>query len=145
MLPRAADPPRKERRRRTRPASAPASPAQAASSRYPGVPPGPRADALAKLSTTLRSQIFTLGERPRKAALRYVIWRILNECGETTSEKLGLLLHVDAANVAKRHLSPLVKEGAVERTVPDRINHPDQAYRSTPWAPGAHRPPPADG
>ena len=88
MLPRAADPPRKEPRRREptqeeprpekrrqkgRPASGPTGAAPAASARYPGVPPGPRADALAKLSTTLRSQILLLGERPRKAALRYVI------------------------------------------------------------------------
>lgn len=145
MLPRAADLPRKEPRRRKRPASDPTGSAPAASSRYPGVPPGPRADALAKLSTTLRGQILGLGERPRKAALRYVIWRILNECGETTSENLGLLLHVDAANLAKRHLSPLVEEGALERTIPDRLNHPDQAYRSTRWAPGAHHPPPGDG
>lgn len=60
-----------------------------------------------------------------------------------TSEKLGFLLHMDAANLAKRHLSPLVDEGAVERTIPDRINHPDQAYRSTRWPPGADHP--ADG
>jgi predicted ArsR family transcriptional regulator len=80
-----------------------------------------------------------LGKRPRKATLRYVIWRILNECGERTSEELGLLLKIDPANLAKRHLSPLVEEGALERTIPDRPRHPEQAYRSTSWPPGADR------
>lgn len=77
--------------------------------------------------------------------LRYTIWRILNECGEQTSEELGLLLEMDPANLSKRHLSPLVEQGVVERAIPDRINHPEQAYRSTRFPPGAHRPAVAQG
>lgn len=69
--------------------------------------------------------------------LRYTVWRILNERGASTSEDLGLLLHMDPANLAKRHLSPLVEQGVLERTVPDRINHPEQAYRNTGPPPGA--------
>ena len=71
--------------------------------------------------------------------LRYTVWQILSQTGPKTSEELGLLLDMDAANLAKRHLSPLVDEGALERTIPDRINHPEQAYRAT------RRPPGADG
>lgn len=119
-------------------------PAPAASSPVPGLPPGPRADALAKLSKELRVQILGLGKRPRKATLRYTIWRILNECGERTSEDLGLLLQMDPANLAKRHVSPLVDQGVLERTIPDHITHPEQAYRATGPPPGADGLPPID-
>ena len=121
-----------------------AEPAPAASSPVPGLPPGPRAEALAKLSKSLRVQILGLGKRPRKAALRYTIWRILGECGERTSEDLGLLLQIDPANLAKRHLSPLVEHGVLERTIPDQITHPEQAYRATGPPPGADGLPPID-
>lgn len=119
-------------------------PAPAASSSVPGLPPGPRADALAKLSKELRVQILGLGKRPRKATLRYTIWWILGECGELTSEDLGLLLQIDPANLAKRHLSPLVEQGVLERTIPDLITHPEQAYRATGPPPGADGLPPID-
>ena len=119
-----------------------AEPPPAAPSPVPGLSPGPRADALAKLSKTLRGQILRLGKRPRKAVLRYTVWRILNECGERTSEDLGLLLQMDPANLAKRHLSPLVDQRVLERTIPDQITHPEQAYRSTGPPPGAHGLPP---
>ncbi|MDE2660715.1 MAG: hypothetical protein OXI45_10950 [Acidobacteriota bacterium] len=127
------------------PASVSAGPTPADSSPVPGLPPGPRAEALAKLSKDLRGEILRLGKRPRKAMLRYAIWRILNELGECDSDDLGLLLEMDPDNLVKRHLSPLVEEGAVQRTIPERINHPEQAYRSSRFPPGAHRPPAAQG
>ena len=112
------------------------SPTPAVPSPVHGLPPGPRADAVAALPRKLRTQILLLGKRPRKAALRYTIWWILLEVGAATAETLGLLLRMDPANLAKRHLSPLVEEGAVERTIPDRITHPEQAYRATDRPPG---------
>ena len=118
--------------------------APADSSPVPGLPPGPRADALAKLSKSLRNEILGLGKRPRKGALRLAIWRILNECGPADADFLGLLLGMDAANLAKRHLSPLVDHTVLARTIPDRINHPDQAYRTTGPPPGADGLPPID-
>ena len=123
------------------PASGSTEPAATDSSPVPGLPPGPRADALAKLSKGLRGQILRLGKRPRKAKLRYTIWRILNERGASTSDDLGLLLEMDPDNLVKRHLSLLVEEGAVQRTIPERINHPKQSYRSTRFPPGAYHPP----
>ena len=123
------------------PASGSAGPAPTDTSPVPGLPPGQRAEALAELSKELCGQIDRLGKRPRKAMLRYTIWRILNERGESTSDDLGLLLEIDPDNLVKRHLSPLVEEGAVERTIPERINHPKQAYRSTRFPPGANHPP----
>ena len=112
-----------------RPAATDSQPASAA-------PTGPRTEALAELPHSLRVQILTLGRRPRKAALRLALWRIVGQTGPATSEDLGLLLDMDSANLAKRHLSPLVEDGILERTIPDRINHPDQAYRATGRPPG---------
>lgn len=131
------EPSEREPSREDPPASGSAESTPADTSPVRGVPPGRRADALAKLSKDLRGQILKLGRRPRKAWLRYTVWRILNECGEQTAEELGLLLQIDPANLAKRHLSPLVEEGALERTIPDQIRHPEQAYRSTKRPPGA--------
>lgn len=97
---------------------------------------GPRAKALADLPNSLRVAILSLGKRPRKRALRFVIWRIVDETGPASSERLGRLLDMDSANLTKRHLGPLVEAGALERTIPDRPNHPDQAYRPTGGPPG---------
>ena len=126
------------------PASGSAEPAPADISPVRGVPPGRRADALAKLSKSLRAQILGLSNRPRKAVLRHTIWRIVKERGETTSEHLGLLLDMDAANLAKRHVSPLIKHRVLVRTIPDQIRHPEQAYRATGPPPGADGLPPID-
>ena len=136
------EPPPPEPSREDPPAGASAGSAPDSASPAPDVPPGPRADALAKLSRDLRSHILMLGKRPRKAELRYTIWRILKECGAQTSKDLGLLLGMDPANLAKRHVSPLIDHGVVERTIPDRINHPEQAYRATGPPPGADGLPP---
>ncbi len=136
------EPPRPEPAREDPPDQGSKESAPADPSPVPGLPPGKRADALAKLSKNLRSQILGLGRRPRKASLRFTIWRILNECGPADADRLGLLLGMDAANLAKRHLSPLVEHTVLERTIPDRINHPDQAYRSTGPPPGADGLPP---
>lgn len=136
--------PEPEPSRENQPASGSAGPAPADTSPVRGVPPGPRADTLAKLSKSLRGQILGLSKRPRKAVLRHTIWRIVKERGETTSEDLGLLLDMDAANLAKRHVSPLIKHRVLERTIPDQIRHPEQAYRATGPPPGAAGLPPID-
>lgn len=138
------EPPEPEPSRDDPLASGSAEPAPADTSPVRGVPPGPRADALAKLSKSLRGQILGLSKRPRKAVLRHTIWRIVKERGETTSEDLGLLLDMDAANLAKRHVSPLIKHRVLERTIPDQIRHPEQAYRATGPPPGAAGLPPID-
>ena len=101
-----------------------------------GAPPGPRTAALEELPNGLRVHIRTLGKRPRRNSLRFAIWRIVTECGPATSGRLGLLLAVDPANLAKRHLSPMVEDGVLKRTIPDRLNHPEQAYRPTGRPPG---------
>ena len=131
------EPSEPERSREDSPASGSAEPAATGSSpRSPACRRGRGPEALAKLSKGLRGRILRLGKRPRKGKLRYTIWRILNERGASTSDDLGLLLQMDPDNLVKRHLSLLVEDGAVQRTIPERINHPRQAYRSTRFRPG---------
>jgi hypothetical protein len=36
----------------------------------------------------------------------------------------------DVARLARSHLSPMVKEGVLERRYPDNLAHPQQAYRA---------------
>ena len=57
----------------------------------------------------------------------------LRECGEFSSR----WLHDEcgAANLTKRHLSPMVAEGVLERRYPERVNHPEQSYRVKPATP----------
>ncbi len=88
----------------------------------------------------LRVRILTLGKRPGKPALRYTVWRTLNERRPATSKTLGLLLLMDPENLAKRYLGPLAEQGVLERTIADRSTHPDQAYRSTRRPPGQFAP-----
>ena len=135
-LPRSAGKGRKASPRRERPVTKTRRPTHPNSQPAAGAPPGPRTAALEELPKGLRVLILTLGKRPRRNSLRFAIWRIVTECGPATPKRLGLLLAVDSANLAKRHLSPMVADGVLERTIPDRLNHPDQAYGSTGRPPG---------
>ena len=136
LLPRPRGGGRKEPARKDRPAPETRRPTPTDSQPPSGAPTDLRAAALAELPESLRVCILTLGRRPRKAALRYAIWRILDETGPAMSEAVGLLLDMDSANLVKRHLSPLVKEGVLARTIPEQPRHPNQAYRSTGRPPG---------
>ncbi len=136
ILPRSAGRGREESPRKEGPVSETRRRTPADSQPAAGAPPGPRAAALEELPKSLRVLILTLGKRPRRNSLRFAIWRIVTECGPATSERLGLLLAVDPANLAKRHLSPMVEDGVLKRTIPDRLNHPEQAYRPTGRPPG---------
>ena len=136
LLPRPAGRGRRKSPRKEGPGFETGRPAPPDSQPAAGAPPGPRTAALEELPKSLRVHIRTLGKRPRKKSLRFAIWRIVTECGPATSERLGLLLAVEPANLAKRHLSPMVEDGVLARTIPDRLNHPDQAYRSTGRPPG---------
>ncbi|WP_438001459.1 hypothetical protein WMF26_18905 [Sorangium sp. So ce185] len=49
---------------------------------------------------------------------------------------LGL---ADAAKLVERHLSPMVSEGLLERTHPENLRHPEQAYCSRKDGPAASR------
>ena len=87
-----------------------------------------------KFPLDLYGRIVALGPRPRTHVLRPVIVAMLQHRGWTTPAELGELLQMDPANLSKRHLTPMVAAGALERLHPDVVNHPSQAYRSTPGA-----------
>ncbi|WP_438020290.1 Fic family protein [Sorangium sp. So ce315] len=54
-------------------------------------------------------------------------------------ELAGLLGLADAAKLVERHLSPMVNEGLLERTHPENLRHPQQAYRARRGGPAASR------
>ena len=82
-----------------------------------------------KFPLDLYGRVVALGPRPRKHVLRPVIVAVLQHRGWTTPAELGELLQMDPANLTKRHLTPLVREGLLDRLHPDMVNHPAQAYR----------------
>lgn len=77
------------------------------------------------------------GNLLRWGVLRWILHRrglvdVLAERGWTTPATLGRWLGLGAANLTKRHLSPMIAEGVLERLYPERVNHPEQAYRVKP-------------
>ena len=82
-----------------------------------------------KFPLDLYGRIVALGPRPRKHVLRPVIVAVLRHRGWSTPAELGELLHMDPANLTKRHLTPMVGDGVLVRLHPDVVNHPSQAYR----------------
>lgn len=77
----------------------------------------------------IRRIVTELGARPRKPLLRKAI-AALAQLREWRPLDLAEVLSIDPANLVERHLSPMVKEGVLERTYPDNPNHPAQAYRA---------------
>ena len=71
-----------------------------------------------------------LGPRPRKERLRTAIVKICEEFDWVTASELSLLLGLRNGKLTERHLSPMVKNGILERRYPDNLNHPEQAYRA---------------
>jgi ATP-dependent DNA helicase RecG len=90
------------------------------------------------LDPALHQALASLGTRPRKERLRQVIGQLCSDQWRTGAW-LAQLLSYKPANLAHRHLGPMVKEGTLERRFPEKPNHPEQAYRSIPTPPAAIR------
>jgi ATP-dependent DNA helicase RecG len=45
-------------------------------------------------------------------------------------ELIRLLRRKDVNHLVEHHLAPLVDQGKLERTHPENLSHPDQAYRT---------------
>lgn len=90
------------------------------------------------LDPALHQALSSLGTRPRKEKLRQVIGLLCSDQWRTGAW-LAQLLSYKPANLANRHLGPMVKEGTLERRFPEKPNHPEQAYRSIPTPPPAIR------
>jgi ATP-dependent DNA helicase RecG len=81
-------------------------------------------------SPALRASLAALGGKPSPTTLRKVIVELC-ELRWWTPKQLAVVLHrKDPAHLSEKHLSPLVKEGQLERRYPDNLAHPQQAYRA---------------
>ena len=77
----------------------------------------------------VRAEVQGLGKRPRKDDLRRVILLVCAIREWTTPVELADWLGASRSNLSARHLGPMTEEGLLERRYPNRIQHPDQAYR----------------
>ncbi|GAB4539761.1 MAG: hypothetical protein Tsb0020_53330 [Haliangiales bacterium] len=71
-----------------------------------------------------------LGRRPRKPKLRAAILSLAALRPWRPLELAELLGFADVSKLVHRHLSPMVPKGLLERTHPENLAHPAQAYRA---------------
>jgi ATP-dependent DNA helicase RecG len=83
------------------------------------------------LDPELQQVIASLGTRPRKEKLRQAIGQLCTDQWRSVAW-LAALLKLQPRNLSDRHLTPMLKDGLLERRFPDIPSHPDQAYRSMP-------------
>ena len=83
-----------------------------------------------ELTPEARAAIRQLGTRPRKERLPAVIKMICAQRDWMTPAELAHWLIILPANLTDRHLSPMVKDGQLERRLPNTPIHAEQAYRS---------------
>lgn len=68
-----------------------------------------------------------LGKRSEPDAIRAMIVDVCRY-GSFSKEQLATMLAREASYIAQNYLTPLLKERAIEMTIPDTPNHPDQKY-----------------
>lgn len=90
----------------------------------------PRESALqvSDLPPALSAQISALGRRPTLKAVRAVILRLC-DWRPLASGELARLLRRNQTYLLHRFLSPMVREGVLQLTVPQTPTHPEQRYR----------------
>jgi ATP-dependent DNA helicase RecG len=82
------------------------------------------------LDPALQQLLASLGSRPRKEKLRQAIRQLCSDQWRSVAWLAGLL-KLKPRNLADRHLTPMVKDGLLERRFPDIPSHPEQAYRAS--------------
>ncbi len=87
-----------------------------------------KADLGGELPEVFRDRIRALGKRKRSKPLRQLILDICADREWTTVGDLADWLGMDASNLQKRHLRPLLKSGQLRLRYPGNRSHPDQAY-----------------
>ncbi|MBI2378663.1 MAG: putative DNA binding domain-containing protein [Deltaproteobacteria bacterium] len=90
--------------------------------------PQARDRLLASLPEQLRNRVRSLPKRASEERLRAAI---VDLCGarQWTPAELSVLLGRSVRKLVDKHLTPLVREGRLERTH-ETLTHPDQAYRT---------------
>jgi ATP-dependent DNA helicase RecG len=91
-----------------------------------------------ELDPALAQVLASLGTRPRNEKLRRAICQLCSDQWRSVAWLAGIL-NIQPRNLSDRHLSPMVKDGLLERRFPDIPSHREQAYRSIPAPPPAVR------
>ena len=95
-----------------------------------GVPPG-ATDDLPALPPGLAARVAAVrGKRPPTAVLRGLVEELCAVQPMRPGQLAALLGRKKPRDLVDQHLSPMVAEGVLERTHPERLNHPQQAFRA---------------
>ena len=83
---------------------------------------------LAQLPSDLQKQIARAGKRPRTDTLHPLILGLCRHAPMSASELARLLGDRNPRHLRRIHLTPLTHDGALQLTIPQMPNHPDQRY-----------------
>jgi len=89
----------------------------------------PGQDLPSDLPAGLGNDLQTLKQRVPQAELEDLVWRLC-EWRATGAEELARLMRRERKYVQDRILTPMLKSGRLELTLPDQPNHPQQRYRA---------------
>jgi ATP-dependent DNA helicase RecG len=81
------------------------------------------------LPIDLQSRVQSLGRRSKLQDVRELIVQLC-AVHDWRLDELSILLKRNAVYLRNAHLTPLLAEGVLQRTHPETINHPQQAYRA---------------
>ena len=106
----------------------PAAPAPSRVEPIPAAAALPKKESNGELPEVFRERICALGKRRRSKPLRALILDICAYRKWTTVGDLADWLGMDASNLQKRHLRPMLKSGELRLRYPENRSHPEQAY-----------------
>jgi ATP-dependent DNA helicase RecG len=94
--------------------------------------PESRMELLERLPSSLQGLVQALGTRPRKSSFRRVLVAVASHGDWTPKQLATLFLRGNTRKLVDEHITPLLQDGMLERTIPDVPTHPQQSYRATP-------------
>jgi ATP-dependent DNA helicase RecG len=81
--------------------------------------------------TTLQEKIEKIGSRTKQEEIKHIILELC-EIQPYSSSELASLLNRERKYLLHKHLKPLIDEGLLEYTNPEKPNDPHQTYRTVP-------------
>ena len=94
------------------------------------VNPPHRLTTLPGLPPELANSLGTLKKRVSQPEMEELVWRICHWRAMSTEDLAGLLQR-NRNYVTNRLVTPMLKAGRLEMTIPEQPNHPQQQYRAT--------------
>lgn len=73
-------------------------------------------------------RIRSAGSKPRRDVLRAIILDLCAWHSSSARELAGWLGRSDPKHLVREHLTPMVRDGLLNYTIPEMENHPDQRY-----------------